>query len=308
MQDMQSRFRRQRQKVSTEWNDPRVWDPLSCTVERTRGEGRRTIERTTMSEIPAIAERSAVKMYSRARRFGGNVSGDIPGEAPGVFDLASRSPRRRDGSTLDLREIWALAAPLLVTRDNDGHTLGAVAIAASLLDARPESDPAIVLPAMMLHDVGWSQVPDDEILGAIAPGGGAVDRVRMHEIEGARLAREILEQVGHDAEAIERIAEIIDGHDTRLEALSIEDAIVKDSDKTWRVSPHGLDVVMEWFGLDRAEALRLCASRVVDHLFTDEARALSRGLIALGSAGMWPEFLELDRTGRAEAETGVGAQ
>jgi hypothetical protein len=63
-----------------------------------------------------------------------------------------------------------------------------------------------------------------------------------------------------------------------LEALSIEDAIVKDSDKTWRLSPHGIDTVMDWFGLDRGQALRLCSPRVHGHLFTAEAQAMARAL------------------------------
>lgn len=246
-----------------------------------------------MSETPIIADRSAIKLHPRSRKFAHDIRAKIPQTAPSVIELAALSPRRLDGGVVDLEAVWRLAAPMLTTRDNDGHTLGALAIAASLLDEIPHADPAIVLPAIMLHDVGWSRVPADEILGAIAPGGGNPDHVRLHEREGARLAREILTEVGHDPDAIDRITEIIDGHDSRLAALSIEDAIVKDSDKTWRVTPHGLDVVMEWFGLDRAAALRLCATRVVDHLFTHQARSLARGLIALGSIGTWPAYLDL---------------
>ncbi|HEX9086485.1 MAG TPA: metal-dependent phosphohydrolase, partial [Arthrobacter sp.] len=82
---------------------------------------------------------------------------------------------------------------------------------------------------------------------------------------------------------------IIDGHDSRREALSIEDAIVKDADKTWRLSPHGLDTVMDWFGLDRGQALRLCSQRVHGHLFTAEAKAMARALSALESVTLWPQ-------------------
>lgn len=95
----------------------------------------------------------------------------------------------------------------------------------------------------------------------------------LHEKEGARLAAGILVEAGHDAELVPRILEIIDGHDSRKEQLSIEDAIVKDADETWRLSPHGVDTVMEWFGLDRGQALRLCSQRVLGHLFTAEAMA-----------------------------------
>ncbi len=246
-----------------------------------------------MSEVPRIGTYSAVKLRPRGRAFRSDVSTNIPPHAPGVIDLNSMAPVQSDGRPVDLVGMWNRAAPLLVTRDNDAHSLYALGIASALTAALPEADPVVVLPAILLHDIGWSQVPPDEVLAAIAPGGGRPDLVRMHEQEGARLAREILTAVGHDPDAIERIVEIIDGHDSRTDAISLEDAIVKDSDKTWRVTPHGLDVVMEWFGLDRDAALRLCAARVVDHLFTDPARALARGLIAMNSVTMWPQSLAL---------------
>jgi hypothetical protein len=212
-------------------------------------------------------------------------------------DAASSVPAEVDGvhAALDplLARLWERAAPLLAVRNNDAHTLYAVGIARALLDFHQEADADVVLPAILLHDVGWSAVPPAEVLQAIAPGGGRADLVLLHEREGARLAADILAEAGHDPERTARILEIIDGHDSRREALSIEDAIVKDADKTWRLSPHGLDTVMDWFGLTRAEALRLCSSRVHGHLFTEEARHMARALGALESAGLWPQRLEL---------------
>lgn len=189
----------------------------------------------------------------------------------------------------DLAAVWELAAPFLRVRDNDAHTLYAFGLARALLDAHPEADAAVVLPAIMLHDIGWSQVPPSEVLQAIAPGGGRHDLVLLHEKEGARLAAGILSECGYDDAKIPAILGIIDGHDSRREAISIEDAIVKDADKTWRLSPHGIDTVMDWFGLDRGQALRLCSQRVHGYLFTDEAKAMARALSALESVTLWPE-------------------
>jgi hypothetical protein len=222
------------------------------------------------------------KMRPSANHFGGDVSAGIEEEPDGVIALEP-----------ELARVWKLAAPLLAVRDNDAHTLYALGLARTLLHAHPEADAAVVLPAMMLHDVGWSQVPPEEVLAAIAPGGGRPDLVLLHEKEGARLAAGILEQVGWDAACVPQILEIIDGHDSRKEALSIEDAIVKDSDKTWRLSPHGIDTVMEWFGLERGQALRLCSQRVHGHLFTEEAATIARALSALESVTQWPERQDL---------------
>jgi hypothetical protein len=111
----------------------------------------------------------------------------------------------------------------------------------------------------------------------------------LHEKEGARLAAGILAECGYDAAKVPAILGIIDGHDSRCEAISLEDAIVKDADKTWRLSPHGIDTVMDWFGLDRGQALRLCSQRVHGYLFTAEAQAMARALSAPESVTLWPQ-------------------
>jgi hypothetical protein len=46
---------------------------------------------------------------------------------------------------------------------------------------------------------------------------------------------------------------------------------------------------MDWFGLDRGQALRLCSQRVLGHLFTDEAGSIARALAALESVTLWPQ-------------------
>ena len=65
--------------------------------------------------------------------------------------------------------------------------------------------------------------------------------------------------------------------------------MVKDEDKTWRLSPHGIDTVMDWVDLDRGQALRLCSQRVHGHLFSAEAQAVARALSALESVTLWPQ-------------------
>jgi HD superfamily phosphodiesterase len=206
--------------------------------------------------------------------LGRDVSGKIP-PASGVTGMIELGER-------DVA-IWSLASQFLMTRDNDAHTLYAYGIARALLSQIPAADENIVLPAILLHDTGWSTVDERENLEAIAPDrdGRREHLVVKHEKEGARIAGEILEHVGIADSEIKQIVAIIDGHDTRRTALNINDAIVKDSDKVWRVTSHGRRVVMDWFGLDAAQALRLCAARAYDELFTDEAKAMSAALVAL---------------------------
>jgi hypothetical protein len=207
--------------------------------------------------------------------LGRDVSGSLPDASavPGMMGLT-----RRDAA------IWERAKAFLRTRDNDAHSLYAYGIARALLDRIPDADENIVLPAILLHDIGWSTVDERDALEAISPGhdGSLKHLIIQHEVEGARIAHEILSDMDIPTAEINEITAIIDGHDTRHEALSLNDALVKDADKVWRVTPHARRVVMDWFGLDAEQSLRLCGYRAYDELFTEEAKTMSRVLVTLG--------------------------
>ena len=94
--------------------------------------------------------------------------------------------------------VWELAAPYLAVRNNDSHTLYAYGLARALLASLPDADSDVVLPAILLHDTGWSTVDEELILEAIAPGGGRADLVLQHEQEGARIATEVLSALGRE--------------------------------------------------------------------------------------------------------------
>ncbi|WFR73941.1 HD domain-containing protein [Prescottella defluvii] len=189
--------------------------------------------------------------------------------------------------------VWRRAAPHLRVRDNDSHTLYAFGIARALIDRVPGARPEIVLPAILLHDVGWSTVPEELVLEAIAPEPRHPELVRVHEIEGAAIARSILADLGTPDADIDEIAAIIDGHDSRREATSPSDAVVKDADKLWRITPHGLATVGRWFGLAPSETLRLVGSRTHAHLCTEPARLMARGFAAIASTDVSPQLREL---------------
>ena len=223
-------------------------------------------------------------LTARENQLGRDVTDRIPAvdTVSGIRSLSGHHDR-----------IWQLAAQHLHVRSNDGHTIYAYGLAHALVDLHPEADPEVVLPAILLHDTGWSCAPQGEVLDAIAPGGGRSDLVLLHEREGARIARDVLATVGHDPGRTDEIVSIVDGHDSRTHALSLNDALVKDADKLWRLTPHGVDTVMDWFGLDRAQAHRLIGSRVHDHLFTDAARTMARVLAAVAWVDSSPQRVAL---------------
>ena len=132
-------------------------------------------------------------------------------------------------------EIYRLAKPYLQNiRDGETHVTNALEFAFRLLETEPgERD--IVVPAIILHDVGWDQVPEDIMVKAFGPEAD-MSLTRIHEEIGLKIAANILEKVGYAVSKASEILKIIDGHDTRQEPLSINDKIVKDADKLTRYS------------------------------------------------------------------------
>lgn len=176
--------------------------------------------------------------------------------------------------------VWQRANPYLATRSNDTHTLYCYHFTRQLLAAYPEADAIIVLAAILLHDVGWSTVPEDKQLQSFGPNMIYPELRRQHEIEGARIAGEILHELGYDSAHINEITTIIDGHDTRDELLSLNDALVKDADKLWRYTPFGLETIREWFGYSIEQQMALLATWIETRFYTDAGRHMARGLYA----------------------------
>jgi HD superfamily phosphodiesterase len=162
-------------------------------------------------------------------------------------------------------------------RKNDVHIPLAYDYAERLLEHHPAADREVVLLAILLHDIGWAVVDQEAIYREGFGPNMMQSEVRIaHEREGARLAREILVELGYPGEVISRVVEIIDGHDTRTDALSREDELVKDADALWRFSVAGIGVACDWFGLTPGEYADRTEPQIEGRLFTETARAIAR--------------------------------
>ncbi len=182
-------------------------------------------------------------------------------------------------------EVYELAKPFLNTRNNEIHMKISYAFCSKLLE-REGGVETVAKPAIILHDVGWKMVPEELQLKAFGP--HEYDRKinRIHEVEGARIAREILEKVKYDPVLIDEIAEIILGHDSRQDPLSISDAIVKDADKLWRFSQEALIIDSERFSIDpRVHAVWL-GQQIDGWLITETGRKTAREEQQLRIAGL----------------------
>jgi HD superfamily phosphodiesterase len=173
-------------------------------------------------------------------------------------------------------DIFERAAPYLDTRKNDVHTQIAYELARQLLAYYPDADEEIVLPAIILHDVGWKMVPEDKQLEAFGPNMKDKESRRVHEVEGVRIAREILRSLDFDPVKIQEILNIIDGHDSREEAVSLNDKLVKDADKLWRFSPVGMDINIKMFGIDRNKLSDRLFLKIEEWFFIPESKDMAR--------------------------------
>lgn len=171
-------------------------------------------------------------------------------------------------------EIWNQAKPFLNTRRNDIHTEISVQMAFKLMD-REGGDENIVLPAIILHDVGWIKVSENLQLQAFGPNAIKPELNRKHEIEGVRLAAKILQDLKYDQKKTEQILEIIAGHDSRSDALSLNDMLVKDADKLWRYTKSGVEIDVERFGETLEEGLGRLRSNINSWFFTRTAREIA---------------------------------
>jgi hypothetical protein len=176
--------------------------------------------------------------------------------------------------------LWRDARAYLDVRNNDEHTLVAYGVARALIAATPGADESIILPAILLHDVGWKKVPQDQLLNAIGKNPTRPDLVRDHEVYGVEIARDILERhrpVGVDIAAV---LEIIDGHDTVKTAKSLNDAVMKDADKGWRVTPHGMGIIRGWYGWSVDEYIDMVTTISNPGMLTPAGRAYAETFAA----------------------------
>jgi HD superfamily phosphohydrolase YqeK len=141
-------------------------------------------------------------------------------------------------------KIFEFAKPYLLVMSNELHTREVVRFSLQLLNEEG-GDRHIVIPAAILHDTGWSQIPENQsVMMRVTK--GDPEKIKIHEEMGAAIAKELLSRVLYDKTQIEEIVKIINGHDTRSHAISLNDKIVKDADKLSRYSKKFCHIWPRW--------------------------------------------------------------
>jgi len=153
----------------------------------------------------------------------------------------------------------------------------------------------IIIPAIILHDLGWHLFSPEEELRArkITRRIEEIVLSHKHETESAVLAEKILSELNYPEEEKRQIIEIIAWHDTRTEAISREDMIVKDSDRLSKYTPQCFDLFCLKLKKTQEEFFDFLNLQIEKGLFTDSARFRAREYLVKRRLGL-PE-VEFER-------------
>ena len=176
-------------------------------------------------------------------------------------------------------KIRELAQPYQDKRDDAGHAETSLKYALKLVDIE-KGDEDVVIPAIILHDVGWSQLPEKRRMMVFDPGAKEEDRrevVYEHQIEGIKLALKILREVNYPPELTDEILDIISQHDTRKGFISKNEGIVRDADKLWRTSKEGFTASEARAKKREAQRFKLLEEGLnkTDYLYSETARQMA---------------------------------
>jgi HD superfamily phosphodiesterase len=178
------------------------------------------------------------------------------------------------------KKIYELAKPFLRTRKNLIHTKIALRYALKLLKSE-KGDEGVVIPAIILHDVGWKVIPEHLHLTAFGPNPSNPKLTKVHELEGAKIAKAILGKLHYPSAKVKEICQIIQGHDSRKRPISWNDRMVKDADKLTRYSRKGMAIDLGRFHIQRREYL-VFLEAIIDYWFlTATGKGIARKEIFL---------------------------
>ncbi len=178
-----------------------------------------------------------------------------------------------------IEEIWKLALPYQDKRNDKGHARITTQYALKLLESE-NGDRNVVIPAIMLHDIGWGQLSEKDRMLTFddrATKEKKLEARYKHQNEGVRLGRKILIQVNYSKDLIEEILEIISQHDTREGFISQNEGLVRDSDKLWRFSKTGLtaDLVRSNFSFQQKYQMLCDDIECRNYFYSDIAKKIA---------------------------------
>ncbi len=132
------------------------------------------------------------------------------------------------------------------------HTLQTIEYARILL-ANEDGKEDIVIPALYLHDTGWSAIDYQDFLDAPPAEKKETLSLKLHMEQSARIAGEILRDLQYHGNKREKIVSIIAVHDIPESIFALKDpsaTLVMEADRLDRYGPRSLKRYKDMFGSD----------------------------------------------------------
>lgn len=179
-------------------------------------------------------------------------------------------------------QVYKAAEKYMRVRKNDVHIPLSYKYALKLIEKYPNADADLAAISIILHDIGWYSIDEDDIFkkGFQSENFMQSDVRYLHESEGVRLSAKLLKDLGYPEEFIQKVAAIIDGHDTRNFSKSLEDEIVRDADKLWRFTVTGVSVACDWFKQTPSRYCNRLESDIIPQLHLPESIEMAKADLA----------------------------
>lgn len=179
-------------------------------------------------------------------------------------------------------QVYKAAEKYMRVRKNDVHIPLSYKYALKLIEKYPNADADLAAISIILHDIGWYSIDEDDIFkkGFQSENFMQSDVRYLHESEGVRLSAKLLKDLGYPEEFIQKVASIIDGHDTRNFSKSLEDEIVRDADKLWRFTVTGVSVACDWFKQTPSRYCNRLESDIIPQLHLPESVEMAKADLA----------------------------
>jgi HD superfamily phosphodiesterase len=133
------------------------------------------------------------------------------------------------------QKIWRLALPCLrkgFNKDFVLHTKGVVA-AMELILKKEKGDPDILIPAAILHDVGWAKIPHKYQHTNVEK--NRLRGRRLHLELAPAIIKKILREAGYGNSLINKIIEVVAAHEFK-KPKNLNKRILIDADQLSTVS------------------------------------------------------------------------
>ncbi len=132
---------------------------------------------------------------------------------------------------------------------------------ALLVCQKEDINDSLLLPLVILHDVGYAKTPKDNPF--------KLDLRKRHMVEGAKIAREILEKVNYPNEKTQEICYYVSVHDNWAfgDHEYKKDRILgalKDLDFIWMITPKGFPAVRKILKKDPRGMIEYIESRPME--------------------------------------------